>query len=339
MNAPPPARNQVTTPKKSALLTACLAACALLAPTQTAAQGNYPERPIRIVVPYPPAGGGDLSTRSVTESFGKLMGQPIVVENKPGATTTIAAESVARAAPDGYTLFIAQPFNFGIDRFFMKDLNYDGARDFAPVTQWVSAPLVLVANNSLPANSVAQLIELLKRNPGKYFYSTVGNGGVTHLAGLYFNEANGINAVQVPYKGGAQGATALMTGEAQFSFASGPSVMPLVDAGKLRALAVTSERRSPVVPGLPSVAESGVKGFEIIVSFGIVGPAGMPAAIIKRLFDASVVALKEPAVIERLAKQAIEASPSASPEAYKAWLIREGAKQAELARKAGAKLD
>lgn len=319
-----------------ALLAACCAASASL---DALGQGNYPERPIRIVVPYPPGGGADLSVRSVTGSFGKLMGQPIVVENKPGATTTIAAESVARSAPDGYTLFIAQPFNFGIDRYFMKDLHYDGARDFAPVTQWVSAPLVLVANNNLPVASVAQLIELLKKNPGKYFYSTVGNGGVTHLAGVYFSEANGTQAVQVPYKGGAQGAAALLAGEAQFSFASGPSVMPLVNAGKLRGIAVTSEKRSAVVPGLPSVAESGVKGFEIIVSFGIVGPAGMPAPVTRKLFEASVTALKEPAVIERLAKQAIEAAPSASPEAYRTWLLREGAKQAELARKSNAKLD
>ena len=324
------------------LLTALLStgiALALSHGGDVRAQASWPERPVRIVVGYPPAGGADLTARTVADVLTRQLGQPIVIENKPGATTTIAAETVARSAPDGYTLFIAQPFNFGIDKVFMKGLNYDGARDFAPVTQWVSAPLVLVVNDKLEAKSVAQLIDLLKKSPGKYFYSTVGNGGVTHLAGVYFNDVNKTDMVQVPFKGGAQGAQALLTGEVQLSFASGPTVMPMVNAGKLRALAVTSEKRSSVVPGVPSVAESGVKGFEIIVSFGLVGPTGMQPAVIKRLFDASVHSLADPVVIDRLAKQAIEAAPSASPEAYRAWLLREGEKQGALARQSGATLD
>lgn len=303
------------------------------------AQSAWPERPVRIVVGYPPAGGADLTARTVADVLSKQLGQPIVIENKPGATTTIAAETVARSAPDGYTLFIAQPFNFGIDKVFMKSLNYDGVRDFVPITQWVSAPLVLVVNDKLEARSVPQLIELLKKNPGKYFYSTVGNGGVTHLAGVYFNEVNKTDMVQVPFKGGAQGAQALLAGDVQISFASGPTVMPMVNAGKLRALAVTSEKRSSVVPGVPSVAESGVKGFEIIVSFGLVGPTGLQPAIIKRLFDSSVRSLADSVVVDRLAKQAIEAAPSASPMEYRAWLLREGEKQGALARKSGVSLD
>ena len=234
------------------------------------AQGAYPERPIRLVVGYPPAGGADSVARVVVEVMTKVIGQPILVDNKPGATTTIGAEIVARAVPDGNTLFIAQPFNYGIDRVFMKNVSYDGARDFTAVTQWVTAPLVLVVNNDFDATNVAQLIDRVKMYPGKYFYGSVGNGGVTHLAGVYFNDVNKTNIVHVPYKGGAQGAQGLIAGDVQMAFASGPTVMPLVNAGRLRALAVTSEKRSSVVPGVPSVAESGVKGFEIVVSFGLV---------------------------------------------------------------------
>ena len=303
------------------------------------AQGAYPERPIRLVVGYPPAGGADSVARVVVEVMTKVIGQPILVDNKPGATTTIGAEIVARAVPDGNTLFIAQPFNYGIDRVFMKNVSYDGARDFTAVTQWVTAPLVLVVNNDFDATNVAQLIDRVKMYPGKYFYGSVGNGGVTHLAGVYFNDVNKTNIVHVPYKGGAQGAQGLIAGDVQMAFASGPTVMPLVNAGRLRALAVTSEKRSSVVPGVPSVAESGVKGFEIVVSFGLVGPTGMQAPIVKRLFDASIRSLADPGVIDRLAKLAIEAAPSASPEQYKAYLMREGEKQAGLARQSGATLD
>jgi len=303
------------------------------------AQGAYPEKPIRLVVGYPPAGGADSVARVVVEVMTRIIGQPILVDNKPGATTTIAAEIVARSAPDGYTLFIAQPFNYGIDKVFMKNVGYDGARDFTPVTQWVSAPLVLVVNNAFEATNVAQLIERARKFPGKYFYGSVGNGGVTHLAGVYFNDVNKTNIVHVPYKGGAQGAQGLIAGDVQLAFASGPTVMPLVNAGRLRALAVTSEKQSSVVPGVPSVAESGVKGFEIVVSFGLVGPAGLQPQIVKKLFDASQRSLAETSAIDKLAKLAIEAAPSPSPEHYRAYLMREGEKQAALARQSGATLD
>jgi len=282
----------------------------------------------------------DMALNRLGESMSRNLGQPFLIENKPGATTTIAAETVARATPDGYTLFLANAFNYGPDKVFLKSsVRYDAARDFTPISQWAVAPMLLVVTSGLEANSVGQLVELARKSPGKYFYASSGPGGIGHLAGVYFNQLSKTTMVHVPFKGGAQVSQAVVSGNVQLSFASIPGAMPMVNAGRMRALAVTSEQRSSLLSNIPTVAEAGFPGFDLSVTFGIVGPANLPPAVVSRLHAASQKTLAEPEVIARLAKLGNEASPSNSPGEFRAWLIKEGAKQAELARQSGATME
>lgn len=320
---------------KAYLLAALLAVHVVPAGAQTA----YPERPIKLVVGFPPGGGADSIARVVTDSMSRILGQAIIVENKPGATTTIAGEQVARSAPDGYTLFLANAFNYGTDKVVLKSVRYDAARDFTPISQWAVAPMLLVVTSGLEAKNVTQLVDLARKNPGKFFYASSGAGGIGHLAGVYFNQLSNTSMVHVPFKGGPQVSQAVAAGEVQLSFASIPGAKPMIATGKMRALAVTSEKRSSLMSDLPTVAEFGMPGFDLSVTFGLVGPANLPPAIVAKLHAASLRALSEPDVIEKLARLGNEASPSSSPEEFKAWLIKEGAKHAALARQSGASME
>ena len=319
----------------------CIAAALLVPMTLAWAQGPaaYPTKPIRLIVGFPPGGGADAVARIVAERMSRDLGQSIIIDNKPGAGTTIAAEAAARAEPDGYTVFMGSANLFGADKILYKTIRYDGQKDFTPISRWTIAPMVLAVNNDIGVKSVQELIAKAKQNPGKYFYASSGSGWAPHMAGVYFNKLGGTRMEHVPFKGGAPAVTAVIAGDAQMIFATPPSVLPMVETGKLKALAVTSEKRSPLLPNLPTVSEGGVKGYDFTFWFGLFGPANLPPDVVRKLFTASQKALSDPEVVRKLAAQGNEALPSASPDEFRKWALAEGAKSKQLIEQSGAHLD
>jgi tripartite-type tricarboxylate transporter receptor subunit TctC len=316
-----------------------LAVVALLACSGAALADTYPSRPITLVVGFPPGGGADTVARIVTEKMAKLLNQPIVIDNRPGAGTTIASDAVARAAPDGYTLLLGSANLYGSDQLLYKNVKYEGSRSFTPISRWSSAPMLLAVNKDFSARTVQELIATAKQNPGKLAYSSSGTGVVTHLAALSFEKAANISMLHVPFKGGAPSLHAVASGDVQLTFGTPPSVLPLAQGGKLRVLAVTSGKRSPLFPDTPSIAEAGVKGYDFTFWFGLFGPAGLPANVSQKLFDASVAALKDPEVKARLEKAGNEAPPSASLAEFREWALVEGRKSKELTQTSGASVE
>lgn len=299
-----------------------------------AAWAKYPERPITIVVGFTPGGGADTVARIVSEHMAKTLGQPIIIENKPGAGTTIAASQVARAKPDGYTLFLGSPILFGVDKILYKSITY-GPKDFAPISQWTVAPMILAVNPSLPVKTVPELIALAKKKPGNLFVASSGTGGSPYLTALAFQKHAGVKFTHVPFKGGAPAIQAVVAGDVQLTFGTPPSVLPLMTAGRLRGLGVTSAERSPLLPDMPTIAEQGVKGFNQTFWFGLFAPAGTDSKAVQTLYDASVEALKDPGVRKKLASEGNDAKWSASPAEFAAWVKNEGSEHAKLAEEAG----
>ena len=314
------------------------AAAALLASAGVLADG-YPARPITLVVGFPAGGGADTVARIVSDKLAKILGQPIIIDNKPGAGTTIASDQVARAAPDGYTLLLGSANLYGSDKLLYKAVKYDGARSFVPISRWSSAPMLLAVNKDVSAKTVQALIAEARQNPGKLAYSSSGTGVVTHLAGLSFEKAAGVTMLHVPYKGGAPSIQAVAAGDVQLTFGTPPSVLPMAQGQKLRVLAVTSGQRSPLFPDVPSVAEAGVKGYDYTFWFGLFAPAGLPPEMAQKLFDASVAALNDPDVKARLEKSGNESAPSKSLAEFRTWALAEGVKSKELTERSGATVE
>ena len=323
---------------KQELRALSFAAAALLASAGALAD-IYPSRPITLLVGFPAGGGADTVARIVGDKLGKLLGQPIVIDNKPGAGTTIASDQVARAAPDGYTLLLGSANLYGSDKLLYKSVKYDGAKSFVPISRWSSAPMLLAVNKDVSAKTVQALIAEARQNPGKLAYSSSGAGVVTHLAGLSFEKAAGVQTLHVPYKGGAPSIQAVAAGDVQLTFGTPPSVLPMAQGQKLRVLAVTSGQRSPLFPDVPSVAEAGVKGYDYTFWFGLFGPAGLPPEVAQKLFDASVAALNDPEVKARMEKSGNESAPSKSLAEFRAWALAEGAKSKELTERSGASVE
>ncbi len=254
-------------------------ACATLCVLGTAgAWGAYPDKPIRLIVPYPPGGAADFAARAVAEKLTEAWGQQVVVDNRGGAGGIIATEIVARSAPDGYTLLHGTPAGLVINSLLRKKLPYDAARDFTPVGREVIVPQILVLNPSLPANSLKELIALAKAKPGQLNYASVGIGSPNHLVIELLKSMAGIDIVHVPYKGGGPAVTDLLGGHVQLMFNGMASVMPLVRSGKPKAIAIGIAKRSPAAPDVPTVAEAGVPGFEYTTWNGIFAPAQTPRA-------------------------------------------------------------
>lgn len=299
---------------------------------------DYPAKPIRLVVGFPAGGAADTVARIVAEKMAHDLGQPIIIDNKPGAGTTIANETVASATGDGYTLLLGSPILFGVDKVLYKSIRYS-ASDLKAVSRWVASPMILAVNPDLPAKTAADIVALAKKEPDRMFFASSGSGGSPHLAGALFNEAAHIKLTHVPFKGGAQAVQAVVANDAQLTFATPPSVMPLINAGRLRAIAVTSAQRSPTLPNVPTIAEQGVPGYELTFWFGLFAPGTTPAPIVKKLFDASQKALADPEVKRKLALQGNDVAVSASSEEFGQWVISQGVKQKKLAEVAGAKLD
>ncbi|MBJ2155704.1 Bug family tripartite tricarboxylate transporter substrate binding protein [Variovorax sp. IB41] len=314
------------------------AAAALLASAGAFAV-TYPSRPITLVVGFPAGGGADTVARIVSDKLAKILGQPVIIDNKPGAGTTIASDQVARAAPDGYTLLLGSGNLYGSDKLLYKAVKYDGAKSFVPISRWSSAPMLLAVNKDVSAKTVQALIAQARQNPGKLAYSSSGTGVVTHLAGLSFEKAAGVTMLHVPYKGGAPSIQAVAAGDVQLTFGTPPSVLPMAQGQKLRVLAVTSGQRSPLFPDVPSVAEAGVKGYDYTFWFGLFAPAGLPPEMAQKLFDASVAALGDPDVKARLEKSGNESAPSKSLAEFRAWALAEGAKSRELTERSGASVE
>jgi tripartite-type tricarboxylate transporter receptor subunit TctC len=286
-----PRRNRVATDRQSAFeagmkskLSKCLAAALLVAAsTQPLLAGDYPEKPIRLIVPYPPGGTADMLARTIGQSMAIGLGQQIIIDNRAGAGGNIGADLAAKAAPDGYTIVMGTVATHAINPTLYPKMPFDAAKDFAPVILIATLPNLLVVNPSTPVKNVKELIALAKAKPGELAYASAGNGTSQHLSGELFKKMSGVDMIHIPYKGSAPAVTDLIGGQVQLMFDNIPSSLPQVRAGKLRALAVTGPRRSPVLPDLPTISEAGLPGFSITSWFALFAPAGTPAKILLRL--------------------------------------------------------
>jgi tripartite-type tricarboxylate transporter receptor subunit TctC len=295
---------------------------------------NYPSKPIRFLVGFPPAGTNDIVARAVAQKVSENIGQSIVVENRGGANTAIATELGARAAPDGYTILLNAP-GHATNPALIK-LPFDPMRDFAFVTLLAQAPNLLVVHPSLPAHNVKELIAVSKKHPGEINYGSSGIGTTVHLSGELFQYMTGVKWVHIPYKGGGPAVVELIAGQTQIYFGNMPTVIGHARAGKLRALAVTSSKRSAAEPNIPTVAESGVPGFDVTAWYGVSVPAKTPRAIIDKLHDEFVRALKSPDLRDRLVAQGADPAGT-TPEQYTAFVQNEITKWAKVIKAAGIK--
>ena len=312
-----------------------LLATVLAAPAPAAAQ-DYPSRPITLIAPYAAGGGNDVMARAAAERMSKMLGQQIVVENRGGAGGSIATRQVAKADPDGYTLGLGGTGTLAIDPTLYGNVGYDPRKDFAPVGLIATSALVVCVHPSLPVRSIPDLIALAKREPGKLNYASAGTGSGIHLATEYFAAMAGIKLSHIPYKGSSPALTDLVGGHVAIYFSSLPPAVGLLKEGKVRALAVTSAKRSAVFPDLPTVAEAALPGYEAVLHYGVVAPAGTPQAIIDKLGGALRAAVMSDELKSRLAQDGAEPLPS-TPEEYAADIDREERKWSALIKSAGLK--
>jgi tripartite-type tricarboxylate transporter receptor subunit TctC len=297
----------------------------------------YPQKAIRLVVGFPPGGATDIVARLVGQKLSVSLGQAVVIDNRPGANSNIGAELAARAAADGYTLFMCTIAN-AINYSLYSNLPFDMIKDFVPVAQTASILSFLVVHPSLPVKSVKELIELAKSKPGELNYASSGIGGSPHLAAEMFKTMAGVNMVHIPYKGTGPELTDLLAGVVRIAFETTPAVLPHVKAGKLRALAVNSLKRTPLLPDLPTMSEAGLPGFEVTSWNGVLAPAGTPKEIVTRLNNEIVKALKMPDVHEKLS--GLGADPVGNtPEQFAAFIQAEIKKWAKVIKESGARVD
>jgi tripartite-type tricarboxylate transporter receptor subunit TctC len=312
-------------------------ALAAVAAGGTAAAQTYPSRPVRFIVPYAAGGGVDIVTRTLAQKLAELFNQSVVVDNRPGASTNIGSEAVAKAAPDGYTLLMGSPANAVNGSLFAR-LPYDTLRDFAPVSLIGYGPLVLVVHPSLPARSVKDLLALCKSRPGQLSYASGGNGSSQHLAGEMLKVVTKIDIIHVPYKGAAPALVDLIGGQTAFMFNNTLEVLPYVKAARLRPLAVASAKRAAVLPEVPTFAESGLPGFEATVWWGVLAPAATPREVVARLNAEIVRALRAPEVKERFTGLGAETVGS-TPEHFGDFLKTETVKWAKVIKASGIRAD
>jgi tripartite-type tricarboxylate transporter receptor subunit TctC len=291
--------------------------------------GGYPAKPVHIIVPFPPGGATDILARSVAERLSVRLGQPVIIDNKPGAGANIGAEAAAKSAPDGYTLLMGSVASHSISLSYYRKLGYDIRRDLAPISMVGYITNVLVVSPNLPVNSVKELIALAKAKPGQLNFASSGTGGLIHLTGELFRQMAGIDIVHVPYKGTALFLPDLMKGDIAMSLDTLPPHQPHIKAGRLRALAVTTKERSPVMPDLPTMAEAGLPGFESVAIYALFAPTGTPRDIIALLNREANAVLQQADLHDRLAAQGIEIAGS-TPEAVAAVVQEEVAKWARV---------
>ncbi len=318
-----------------------LCAAALLAAfglTPSLHAEDYPSRPITLIVPYAPGGGNDAMARVVADRMSAALGQQMVIENHGGAGGSIATRQIAKAEPDGYTLGLGGTGTLAINPTLYRHVGYDPRKDFAPVGLIATGALVVLVHPSVPAKTIPELIALAKKEPGKINFASAGVGSGIHLGAELFAYMAGIKLTHIPYKGTGPALTDLLGGHVALYFSSLPPAVGLIKDGRVRALAVTGPTRSKVLPDLPTVAEAGLPGYETVLHYGIVAPAGTPRPIIERLNAALRSALAAPEVQARLAAEGAEIMPS-TPEDYAADIDREERKWSEIVRRSGAKAD
>ena len=313
---------------------AALAGASLL-PGLSWAQAN---RPLRLVVPFPPGGATDITARLMTEPLSRILGQPVIVENRAGAGGSIGMSEVAKAAPDGLTLGVATLSTHGVNPSVYKKLPYDPIKDFAPVTELVKAPGVLVVNAALPVANYADLIKYLKANPGKVTYASPGNGTIGHMWGELFKSTTNTFMVHIPYRGAGPALNDVIAGQVNVYFDQVASSLPFIQSGKLRAIAVSWNKRLDVLPNVPTYGELAMFSNNEPSWFGLVAPAGTPATAVKRIHEAVVTALKEPAVRDKLTAQGLFASGSA-PDDFAVQIKKEIDKMQRVAKFAKISLD
>jgi tripartite-type tricarboxylate transporter receptor subunit TctC len=323
--------------KKLRLFSASLLAAALAFSGAAFAQA-WPSKPIKIIVPYPPGGTSDILARAVGQKMSEIYGQSVVVENKPGATGNIGADLVAKSPPDGYTLLLADIGSLAISPSVNASLPFDPVKDFAPVAMVAYSPHLLATHPSVPATSVRELVALLKSKPDSLSFAVSGIGGANHLAGIDFAQRTGIKWTYIPYKGGAQAITDVMAGHAQVLFNGMLATYPAVKDGKLKVIAISSARRFAAAPDIPTVAESGVAGFETGSWQGIVAPAGTPPDVVRKLHATVTAILATPEMSEKLTTSGAEVRPQ-SPEQFGAFIRSEKDRWAKVVKESGAKFD
>ncbi len=299
---------------------------------------TWPSKPIKYVVPFAPGGSTDILGRTISEKLSVALGQPVVVDNKPGAGGGLGADFVAKAAPDGYTIMGGTISTHAINASLYSNLPYDPVKDFVAVTLLARVPNMLVVNPDVPAKTVAELIALMKANPGKYTFASAGNGTSQHLSGELFKSMAGVEMQHIPYKGSPPALQDVVGGQVTMTFDNITTAWPLAKAGKLRALAVTTAKRSPVAPDVPTLAESGLAGFEVGSWQGVFAPAGTPPAIVKRLNAEIVKILSMPDVKEKILALGAEPVGDTS-EQFTAYVKTEVVKWSDVVKKSGAKVD
>src|SRR4051812_12124540 len=309
-----------------------------LAATGAVNAAGYPDKPIRMLVGFAAGGGTDTTARTIGIPLGEALGQQIIVDNRPGAAGNIAADITAHSVPDGYTILMGTIAAFAINPSLYAKLPFDPIKDFEPISLVVSSMNVLVVHPSVPAKNVKELIALAKAQPGKLSFGSSGVGGAGHLAGVLFDQLAGTQMTHVPYKGGAPAMIALVSGEVNMVFATAETAVPQVKANKIRALGVTTAKRSALLPDLPTIAEGGLAGYEANNWYGLVAPAKTPAAIIERLNREVVKVLNMPNVKEQLFRSGLDASPS-TPKEFSAYIKSEIAKWAKVVKASGAKAE
>ncbi len=317
---------------KSWILGGAGLACAMVFASAAMAQAQWPERAVRVVVPFPAGGATDLISRVITQRVSQDLGQQMLIENKAGAGGTIGSAEVAKAAADGYTVLFTTSSTHAISPHLMPRLSYDPIKDFTPVAHVADAPSVLLVTPSLPVKTVAELIAYAKANPGKLNYATSGNGTIVHLNSAAFSAQAGVEMTHVPYKGTALAIPDLVTGQVHVLFDSLPTGMPHVVNGKVRALGVTSEKRTALAPDLPTLAESGLPGFASVTWFGVYLPAGAPPALVERVNQAFNQAIQSPEVKASLAKLGVDAAAPGTPAQFNAMVKADSSRWGSVIR-------
>jgi tripartite-type tricarboxylate transporter receptor subunit TctC len=305
---------------------------------QPGAAGGYPSRAIRFIVPFPPGGGTDTTSRMIAEKLTTLLGWTVVIDNKPGAGGNIGLDAVAKAAPDGYTIGMGQAANLAINPSLYPKMPFDPLKDLTPIVSVAEQPVVLVVRADSPFRTLADVVQAAKSRPGKVGVAQAGNGTVGHLAGELLQRRAGIQLLQVPYKGAGPAMTDLLGGQVETYFGNTVSVMGQLAAGKIRALALSSARRIGALPDVPTVAEQGYAGFDATTWLGLVGPAGMPADVVARINAETVKILARPDVKDKLAQEGSEATPG-SPQQFAAHIRAEHAKWGALIREANIRIE
>lgn len=324
--------------KKASLVVAAAIAAIYAAGVQGQSAGGYPVRPIRIVVPFAPGGNVDLIARALAQRLPEGLGQQVIVDNRPGASGLVGTHLVAKSAPDGYTL-LAMANTFAVVPSIVANPGYDPLKDFMGITLTCLVPQVLVVNTALPVRTVKELVALAKARPGEISYASAGTGGTGHMAAELFNRHVGVKMLHVPYKGNAQAIIDVISGQVTMMFDQVSTSAPHIKAGKLRGLAVTSRKRSPLFPQLPTIDESGVPGFEDITFNGLVAPAGTPREALLRMHAEVAKAVRIPELRNRYLEMGVELAASASPDEFTAYIKAEFDKKARLAREAGIRME